>query len=229
MSAGRAPRSLAPGRQAGAATRGLPRVPPGRAGRLWLRGRLATAERALDLLDRKLRILRRERERLDLLAGRTGEELERTCRDAETWLLRAGLLGGQRDLRLAGGGPLAEVSIAWRDTMGVHYPAEASIIRPEPAPPPPACTAALAPAAAAYRAALAAAASHAAATAAARLVAGEVAATQQRLRGIQDRWIPRLRTALAELELSLDEQEQSDNARLRRAVPDAATARRRRP
>lgn len=208
---------------------GRPRVPPGRAGRLWLRGRLATAERGLDLLDRKLRILRRERERLDLLAGRTGEELERTCRDAETWLLRAGLLGGQHDLRLAGDGQLAEVGIAWRDTMGVHYPAEASVSLPEPVPPPPACTAALAPAAAAYRAALAAAVSHAAATAAARLVAGEVTATQQRRRGIEDRWIPRLRAALAELELSLDELEQSDNARLRRAVPGAATARRRRP
>jgi V/A-type H+-transporting ATPase subunit D len=206
-----------------------PRVPPGRAGRLWLRGRLATAERALDLLDRKLRILRRERERLDLLAGRTGEELERTCGEAQTWLLRAGLVGGQRDLRLAGGGPPAEVRIAWRDTMGVHYPAEASVSLPDPVPPPPACTAALTPAAAAYRAALAAAVSHAAATAAARLVAGEVAATRRRLRGIQDRWIPRLRTALADLELSLDELEQTDNARLRRAVPDAATARRRRP
>jgi V/A-type H+-transporting ATPase subunit D len=201
---------------------GRPRVPPGRAGRLWLRGRLATAERGLDLLDRKLRILRREQERLDLLAGRTGEELERTCRDAETWLLRAGLLGGQRDLRLAGGGPLAEVRIAWRDTMGVHYPAEARLDLPEPVPPPPAC-------AGAHRAALAAAVGHAAATAAVRRVAGEVAATRQRLRGIEDRWIPRLRAALAELELSLDELEQSDNARLRRAVPGAATARGRRP
>jgi V/A-type H+-transporting ATPase subunit D len=208
---------------------GRPRVPPGRAGRLWLRGRLATAERGLYLLDRKLRILRREQERLDLLAGRTSEELERTSRDAKTWLLRAGLLGGQRDLRLAGGGPPAEVRIAWRDTMGVHYPAEASLVLPEPVPPPPACAAALAPAAAAHRAALAAAVSHAAATAAARLVAGEVIATRQRLRGIEDRWIPGLRAALAELELSLDELEQSDNARLRRAVPGAATARKRRP
>ena len=207
---------------------GLPRVPPGRAGRLWLRGRLATAERGLDLLDRKLRLLRREQERLDLLAVRSGEELERTCREAETWLLRAGLLGGQRDLRLAGGGPLADVRIAWRDTMGVRYPAEASCGLPEPVPPPPACTAALAPAAAAYRATLAAAVSHAAVTAAGRLVAEEVAVTRQRLRGIQDRWVPRLRAALAELELSLDELEQADNARLRRAVPGAATARRRR-
>ncbi|HSO55578.1 MAG TPA: V-type ATPase, D subunit, partial [Actinomycetes bacterium] len=56
---------------------GRPSVPPGRAGRLWLRGRLATAERGLDLLDRKLRILRREQERLRLLERRTAEELRR--------------------------------------------------------------------------------------------------------------------------------------------------------
>ena len=79
---------------------GRPRVPPGRAGRLWLRGRLATAERGLDLLDRKLRILRREQERLRLLERRTGEELRRRCGDADRWLLRAALLGGQRGLRL---------------------------------------------------------------------------------------------------------------------------------
>lgn len=47
-------------------------VPPGRAGRLWLRRRLAAAERAVELLERKLRILRAEQDRLALLAQRTG-------------------------------------------------------------------------------------------------------------------------------------------------------------
>ena len=68
------------------------------------------------------------------------------------------------------------------------------------------------------RAALAAAVAHAAATAAVRVVGEEVAATRQRLRAIQDRRIPRLKAALVELELSLDELGQPDNARLRRAV-----------
>ena len=202
---------------------GRPRVPPGRAGRLWLRGRLATAERGLELLDRKLRILRREQERLRLLERRTGEELRRSCGDADRWLLRAALLGGQRGLRLGTARERAGVTIAWRDTMGIRYPAEASCALPEPSPPPPAAAAALGPAAAdAYRAALAAAVAHAAATAAVRVVGEEVAATLQRLRAIQDRRIPRLQAALVELELSLDELEQADNARLRRAVAGSA-------
>jgi V/A-type H+-transporting ATPase subunit D len=182
---------------------GRPRVPPGRAGRLWLRGRLATAERGLELLDRKLRILRREQERLRLLERRTGEELRRSCGDAERWLLRAALLGGQRGL-------------------GIRYPAEATCALPKPAPPPPAATAALGPATDAYRAALAAAVAHAAATAAVRVVDEEVAETRQRLRAIENRRIPRLHAALAELELSLDELEQADNARLRRAMTGPA-------
>jgi V/A-type H+-transporting ATPase subunit D len=194
------------------------RVPPGRAGRLWLRDRLQIAQRGLELLDRKLRILRREQERLSLLGQRTGGGWERAHREAETWLLRAALLGGQRGLRLSSGGPPAEVAIAWRDTMGIRYPAEATCdIAEEPSPPLPG-TAALGPAAAAHRAALRAAVQHAAVAAATRTVADEIAATSQRLRAIEDRWIPRLRATLAEVELALDESEQADAARLRRAA-----------
>jgi V/A-type H+-transporting ATPase subunit D len=203
------------------APRGI-RVPPGRAGRLWLRGRLQVAERGLDLLDRKLRILRREHERLALLTQRTGDRWEQACREAETWLLRAALLGGQRALRLSAASPAAEVTIAWRDTMGLRYPAEATCDLATEASPPLPGTAALAPATAAYRAALAAAVQHAAATAALEIVADEIAATSQRLRAIQDRWIPRLQATLAEVELALDESEQADAARLRRAAATQA-------
>ncbi len=193
------------------------RVPPGRAGRLWLLGRLQLAQRGLDLLDRKLRILRREQERLALLAQRSGDDWRRACRDAETWLLRAALLGGQRAIRLAADGQPADVTITWRDTMGIRYPAEATCSFPERASPSLAGTAALDRAAAAHRAALAAAVQHAAVTAAIGTVEREVAATQQRLRAIQDRWVPRLQAALAELELGLDELEHADAVRLRRA------------
>jgi V/A-type H+-transporting ATPase subunit D len=198
------------------------RVPPGRAGRLWLRGRLQVAQRGLDLLDRKLRILRREHERLALLAQRTGDGWERACRQAETWLLRAALLGGQRALRLSADSSPVEVTIAWRDTMGIRYPAEASCEFGKEASPPLPGTAALDPAAAAHRAALAAAVQHAAATAALETVAAEITATSQRLRAIQDRWIPRLQATLAEVELALDESEQADAARLRRAAATQA-------
>jgi V/A-type H+-transporting ATPase subunit D len=194
------------------------RVPPGRAGRLWLRGRLQIAERGLDLLDRKLRILRGEQERLALLTERTGHDWELACRQAETWLLRAALLGGQRALRLAAEGPPTQVTVAWRDTMGIRYPAEATCEPTVDAAEPPLGGLAVDQARAAHREALAAGVRLAAATAALATIAEEIATTSQRLRAIQDRWIPRLRTALAELELALDETEQADAARLRRAT-----------
>lgn len=206
------------------------RRPPGRAGRLWLRGRLQIAERGLDLLDRKLRILRGEQERLALLAQRTGDDFQRACTEAETWLLRAALLGGQRALRLAADGQPADVTVAWRDTMGIRYPTEASCSPPQQTSPSLVTTAALDRAVAAHRAALAAAVRHAAASAAVRTVDAEVTATRQRLRAIQDRWIPRLQATVTEVELALDELEHADAVRLRRAAVAAqATTVRRRP
>ena len=59
---------------------------------------------------------------------------------------------------------------------------------------------------------------HAAAAETLRVIEAEVLATRYRLRGIQDRWIPRLEQALAEVTLALEEQELADAARLRLAV-----------
>jgi V/A-type H+-transporting ATPase subunit D len=67
----------------------------------------------------------------------------------------------------------------------------------------------------AYRRALRAAVAHAAAEGALRVVAAEVATTRGRLRAIEDRWVPRLRDALAALEASLQEEEAGDGVRLR--------------
>ena len=54
-----------------------------------------------------------------------------------------------------------------------------------------------------------------------RVIEAEVLATRYRLRAIEDRWIPRLEQALAEVTLALEEQELADAARLRLAVsPD---------
>src|SRR4051794_8304797 len=97
-------------------------VPPGRAGRLWLRRRLDTARRGVGLLDRKLRILRGEQERLRLLAERTGADWEAACADADAWLARAAVLGGQREIRLAAAPPQTEVEISWGSVMGARYP-----------------------------------------------------------------------------------------------------------
>jgi V/A-type H+-transporting ATPase subunit D len=81
--------------------REIRQLPPGRAGRRWLAERLAAAHRAADLLDRKLRILRAEQDRYAELGRRAEGEWTGRCREADRWLLRAALVTGERELRLA--------------------------------------------------------------------------------------------------------------------------------
>ena len=197
----------------------VPRHPPGRGGRLWLQRRLVTARRGAELLDLKLRLLRREEERFAALAQRTGASWEERCTEAERWLLRAAVVGGQRGLRPDRRGEVATVDISWASVMGVRYPAAATCRIPtEPSDVPVSATAAVPLAAAAYRAALAAGVSHAAAQAAARVVAAEVVTTRGRLRAIEDRWVPGLKAALHVLEVGLDELESAESVRLRWAA-----------
>jgi V/A-type H+/Na+-transporting ATPase subunit D len=188
------------------------RVPPGRAGRLWLQRRLETAQRGADLLDRKLRILQGEAGRLRESAARTGAEWDRCQADAGQWLLRAGLLDGQRSIRLSATDAFAEVTISYTASMGVRFPADAAFAAP---PSDTWAAPVLTAARQAHRAALAAAVRHAAAAAAVRVIEAEALATRHRLRAVRDRWIPRLQQALAEVTLAIEEQERSDAARLR--------------
>jgi len=187
---------------------------------MWLRHRLATARRGIDLLDRKLRILRQERQRLVLRAERTGEEWHAACREADEWALRACLLGGRRAVRLASaGGEPAEVRIDWVDAMGTSYPDEVTVTPPAPRPDAPVPgTAALVRARETAQAALEAAVRHAAALEAARIVTAEVAATSRRIHALRDRFVPRMERALADLELAIDETERTDGARVRRVL-----------
>jgi V/A-type H+-transporting ATPase subunit D len=193
-------------------------VPPGRAGRLWLLRRLETARRGADLLDRKLRILQGELSRLAESAARSAAQWDRAQVDANRWLLRAGLLDGQRAIRLSADGSFAEVTISYTSIMGTRFPASAACTIPPPAawdgP-------VLAAARQAHRTALMAAMRHAAASEALRVIEAEALATRYRLRAVKDRWIPRLEQALAEVSLAIEEQERADAARLRLA---AATA-----
>jgi V/A-type H+/Na+-transporting ATPase subunit D len=196
-------------------------VPPGRAGRLWLVRRLSVARRGADLLDRKHRILLAETSRLADAAARTAAEWERRCADAERWLLRAAMLGGERAVRLAADGSAADVTVSYGITMGVRHPDGATCRVPASAtwdgP-------ALAAAREAHGRALEAAVRHAAAAAALRAVEAETLATRYRLRAVRDRWIPRLEQALAEVTLALEEQELADSARLRLAARSGAEA-----
>ena len=97
---------------------------PGRAGRLWLLGRLASARRSVELLDRKRKLLRREHERLTDAVRQTRQRWETACADAERWGLRATVLGGASDVALAAAAVAgrASVDVTWRNTMGVAHP-----------------------------------------------------------------------------------------------------------
>jgi V/A-type H+-transporting ATPase subunit D len=191
------------------------RVPPGRAGRLWLSSRLRSAQRAGTLLDRRLRILRIEQQRFDLLVGRSGPEWQAAAADAQVWLARAAALGGSRGIDLAAIPETASVEIEWATVMGLRYPAGTTLHTASPDVASYPVSAALLEARRAHERALAAAVVHAAALTAQRVVQREIASTRQRLRAITDRWTPRLEAALADLERRIEETEREETVRLR--------------
>jgi V/A-type H+-transporting ATPase subunit D len=190
-------------------------VPPGRAGRLWLRRRLDTARRGSALLDRKLHLLQNEQDRLRAQEQRTRREWESSCAEADLWLLRAALLGGRRAIALAASRATAEVTVTYSLAAGTSYPSGVTCTTPEPdtfdGP-------ALAAARSACRDAVAAAAGHAAAAEAVRIIDAAAGATRHRLRAIENRWIPRLEHALTQVELGLEELEHADGVRLRQVL-----------
>ena len=195
---------------------------------MWLRRRLATARRGREQLDRKLRILVPELERRRLLAAACAREWSEACRVAETWQLRATLLGGEDAMRSAAAATPVEVELRWAVTMGVAYPAESWVTTPAAPAAAPVANAAVAPAVAAFETALAAGVRSAAADEAVRRVETEVAVTRRRLRALDKRWLPWLEQSLAELELSLEQAEQEEGARLRlasAAMPGGRTER----
>jgi V/A-type H+-transporting ATPase subunit D len=189
------------------------RVPPGRAGRLWLARRRQTADRAADLLEQKRRALIGEQRRLRLLSDRTEAAWRDAVTEAERWIARAGVVGGERAIRQAVGRipPTASVDVRWRSTMGAVYPARVACQLPGPGVPASAGQAsALGPAERAHREALEAGAQHAAARMALTRVENELGVTVRRLRVIQQRWIPTLDSALHDLAVRLDERERED-------------------
>ncbi len=194
-------------------------MPSGRAGRGWLVRRVGTAGRAASLLDRKLRILRREQERYTRRSEEALEEWTRALASAEEWALRAALLGGAGALVPELDGASADVTVEWSAVMGARFPSSARVDLPDLPPGSwlPASSAVDA-AAAAYRVALEAAVDAAVSRAAARVVTEEIDATRFRKRAIEDRWLPRLQAASAELDLVLSETEAGEAGRLRLAA-----------
>jgi len=204
------------------------RIPPGRAGRMWLRRRLDTAARGRDQLDRKLHILVLEQQRLRIQADRSRAAWATTCEAARTWMLRATLLGGQDAIRNATPPQPVDIEIVWTTAMGLSYPADVRLVGPGWELPIPSANAAVTPTAAAFRAAMRAGVRSAVATEALNRVETEIAATRRRLRALDKRWLPWLKESLVALDLSLEQAEQEDGMRLRRAAaaqPDRRTPR----
>lgn len=195
----------------------LTAVPPGRAGRRWLRRRLATAERGREQIDRKLRILFPEQQRLRILAERQRAQWVSACAEADRWLVRAALLGGQDGIRDASTVRPVTVEVRWSTAMGLSYPSGAELSPATDDVALPVANAAIAPAAATVRTALQAGVRAAAAEDAVRRLDAEIAVTRRRLRALDKRWLPRLRAELVRLELTLEQSEQEDALRLRRA------------
>ena len=190
------------------------RIPPGRAGRLWLLDRLRSGRLAASLLDRKVKILRAEQERLRTHAEQSRARWLDRAREADLWGQRAALLGGQREFLRGTPAEGAEVDVEWGSIMGARYPVAATVRLPMQADRG-AGTAALIQADAAYRGAVEAAAAHAVASAAVRTVEAELEATGRRLRAISDRWLPRLEGWLATVTRELEEAEREEAFRLR--------------
>lgn len=195
------------------------RVPPGRAGRLRLRRRLAVAEHGANLLDRKLQALLVE-QGVRSAAARESEQAWRTSVPAaRIWLARGLSAGGRDALRQAV--PGAEATAAVHDTvfMGVRYPDRADCEPPSAesaelgAP-----GAALISARAAYRDAVRAGVRAAADLAAERAVDGAVLTTRRQLRALRRHWIPRLREACAHLDFALEQSDFEDSVRRSRAA-----------
>jgi V/A-type H+-transporting ATPase subunit D len=199
-------------------------LPPGRAGLPWLARRRAMAERGSDLLERKLRILRAEEQDYALRAERTGAEWEESVRQLDRWMLRSAVLSGERGLRLATDGADAEVDVDWRLTMGVRYPADAFCRAPGPGGFQP-DNSALHGAAEAAQRVVRAAVDHAVATAALAAIRTEIRSTRRQLRALDQRWLPRLEAAQAQLMIQLDDVEHDEHVRLRWAAVPARGAR----
>jgi V/A-type H+-transporting ATPase subunit D len=189
----------------------------GKAARLVLRRRLNIARRGAELLSRKRQALLAEQRLMRGAAAAAAAEWTEAVADAERWLVRAALLDGASEAaRIARYAAPPELTVAWESLMGIIRP---RITRLEQGPAPHVSSlggsSALHFAAAAYRRATRAAAGQAATQIALERVSRELAAVARRARAIERRWIPRNEADLAALELSLEETEREEAARLR--------------
>ncbi len=194
---------------------------------MWLSARIATAERARDLLEQKRAVLIAAERAAARRSAEARAEWHARAAIAERWLERSALLDGERPRRLAqahAGAP-AEMRVRWQVTMGVGVPADPSVeLADAPDVALLAGGAALAAAITSHREALESALRAAVEAAAHERLAAELAATVRRVRAIESRWLPLHEQALASLEQELDENDRSEGARIRWAARRAVRA-----
>jgi len=189
------------------------RTPAGRAGRLWLRHRIAVAERGASELERKVQLVSTEVRRRKAQVDQSRARWRSACEEAERWMLRAGFVGGIDSIREAQAAPV-DVTITWTTTMGVRHPDHATI--ETPAAPDVGMSAAVLQARQAFTVALLASADVATAQSALATLESDLQKTRRRARVLRRHWLPRLQSQLHDLEFTLEQAEQEDQARLRR-------------
>ena len=194
------------------------RIPPGRAGRTWLVGRLEIARRGAELLDRKRQALLRERAAVRAEV----EEARRAWHDAAAevalWTARSSMLDGPARLELLTRhvDGQASVELSWANLMGARLPSVSAVALPAVPP-----LSALGGSSAAVMAARAcgeaarAAVRYAVAERADVELTAELSRAARRLRALQQRWIPQHEAALARLDLMLDENQREQAVRVR--------------
>jgi len=194
------------------------RIPPGRAGRTWLVGRLEIARRGAELLDRKRQALLREQAPVSNEADAARRAWRDAAERAELWSARAAVLDGAGRLELLARhvDQPATLEVRRSNLMGARLLSLDAVDVPEPLP-----VSALGGSSAAVIAARAcgeatqAAARWAVSEHAEHELSAELGRTARRLRGLRDRWIPDLEAALADLNLVLDENQREQAARVR--------------
>ncbi len=203
------------------------RVPPGRAGRIWLVERLQIARRGAELLDRKRRALVSEQARARADAASARHAWEDAASRVALWSDRAAILDGAGRLELLANHVrlAASLELGWSNLMGARIPRLVDITVPEP-PPLSALGASSATVmlARACGAATAAAARYAVAQRVEAAVSAELTLAARRLRALEQRWIPQHERALAQLDLALDESQREQAARVRWVARRGPTA-----
>lgn len=204
------------------------RVPPGRAGRLWLIEHRALAERAVDVLRRKQRLLREERERRYAPLAELREEWRRSCAAAEGTMRRALERAGRHRLAVMDATARgAAVDVSWGAIFGVPVPVAARAVVPAQNLLEAAAlggSAAFDENARAARAAVETAARLALAEEGLRALDRALAETSRHVRLLSRHRLPELDAALRECQERLDEGERQDLIQVRWAARRRAAA-----